>query len=285
MSCTPYNSGRKEVYVCSVFFFVLYVEICGRSTPHGSTLCGSGWGWINPQHHERQGFCWGRDIEVWVASTSAIFEPCFIAAVGSEFYPADVLPLRCVIGDLRTSRLLLNCQVSLSRDFWTRNKSCKMIWDWVANPISNSCIYAKIIWLQQKGEVSHVENPTVVGEADGGIVGCPALTQVKQSVAEWRKRHGEISWQGPRYPDSSDVLRLFLMWCRLLLTGMQHSLQHDACWVTGSFQEMTPLTSGLVAENSENAGRILRNAASHGRQALSSKSQQLVCLMKTVKTL
>ena len=153
-------------------------------------------------------------------------------------------------------------------------------------PHLNSCIYAKIIWLQQKREVSHVKNPTVVGEADGGIVGCPALTQVKQSVAEWRKRHGEISWQGSRYPDSSDILRLFLMSCTPLVTGMQHSLQHDAFWVTGSFQEMTPLTSGVVAENSENAGRILWSATSSGRQALSSKSQQLVFVWwKMVKTL
>ena len=50
--------------------------------------------------------------------------------------------------------------------------------------------------------------------------------------------------------------------------------------MAGSLQEMTPLTSGLVAENAENAGRIFRSATSSGRQALSSKIQQVVCLIK-----
>ena len=43
---------------------------------------------------------------------------CRIPTVGSEFYPEDVLPLRCLIGDLCTLRLL-NCQVCFSRDFGT----------------------------------------------------------------------------------------------------------------------------------------------------------------------
>ena len=42
----------------------------------------------------------GRGFGVAVGSTSAIFEPCFIATatVGREFYPEYVLPPRCLIG-------------------------------------------------------------------------------------------------------------------------------------------------------------------------------------------